>query len=157
MNKDSGVPDLTEVQAAPGVVDIPGFYGSVDMVHNLHCLNTIRQQLDPDYYEQNLQSAVKHAHRMKMRMHVDHCIDQIRQAILCHADLTPVSLRPVLMNDPTADLVGETEREHTCRNWKAVREWLTERGEKNGFLPPKKAHGGHHGGGGGEGHNHGGK
>jgi hypothetical protein len=136
------------------VVDTPGFYGSVDMVHNLHCLNTIRQQLDPDYYEQNLQSAAKHAHRMKMRMHVDHCIDQIRQAILCHADLTPVSLRPVLLDDPSADLVGETEREHTCRNWKAVREWLTERGEKEGFLPPKKGHGGHHGG---EGHDHAGR
>lgn len=138
LNKDDNeVTDMTRLEASPGVVDSPGFYGSVDMVHNLHCLNTIRKQFDPDYYETHLDAAMKHSHRMKMRMHVEHCIDQIRQAILCHADLTPVTLRPVDMDDPSADLVGETERLHTCRDWRAVRKWLTERGEENGFLPPK--------------------
>ncbi|KAF2176083.1 hypothetical protein K469DRAFT_755879 [Zopfia rhizophila CBS 207.26] len=126
LNKaDDHVADLTSLEASSGVVDTP--------------------QFDPDYYEQHLQSAMKHAHRMKMRMHVDHCIDQLRQAILCHGDLTPVTLRPVLMNDPSADLVGETERVHTCRNWKAIREWLTERGQNDGFLPPKHSDSGDYG------------
>ncbi|KAF2684278.1 hypothetical protein K458DRAFT_403946 [Lentithecium fluviatile CBS 122367] len=120
----------------PRRVDIPNYYGSIDMVHSLHCLNTIRQQFDPEYYERT-SKVPKHAHRMKMRMHVDHCIYQLRQAILCHADLTPVSLRPVLLDDPSADLVSEMECEHTCRNWKVVREWLTRRGEKEEVLPPK--------------------
>ncbi|KAL9106115.1 MAG: hypothetical protein Q9227_008815 [Pyrenula ochraceoflavens] len=138
LNKDDAeVADLTQVRASPGVADVSGFYGSVDMVHNLHCLNTIRKQFDPEYYETHLDASMKHSHRMKMRMHVDHCIDQIRQAILCHADLTPVTLRPVTMDDPSADLVGETERQHTCRDWRAVRKWLTERGKNNMSLPPK--------------------
>jgi len=110
------------------------------MVHGLHCLNTIRQSQDPEYYEKNLQAPMKHSHRMKMRMHIDHCLDHLRQAILCHGDLTPVTLRPVDIDDPTADLVGETERSHTCRNGMEIRKWLTERGAKNGFLPPKYGH-----------------
>ena len=60
------------------------------MGHSLHCLNAIRIALDGSLknpssgYRQNL-----------TRIHLDHCVEQLRQVILCHGDLTPVTLTPV--------------------------------------------------------------
>ena len=72
------------------------------------------------------------------RLHVDHCVDQLRQAILCHADATPVTLKPVRFDSNGAYmLVGETEREHTCRDGNALLRWVKERAAKTGFVDVK--------------------
>lgn len=52
---------------------------------------------------------------------VAHCIDQIRQYIMCAGDLTPI---PVMQYD----LLGgfgyvDSDVPHTCRNFDAIRAW----------------------------------
>ncbi len=57
-------------------------------------------------------------------MHRDHCIEQIRQYLMCHADLspTPTKFFPglgrnyVLSNNP-----------HVCRDFGKLRAWMTDR------------------------------
>lgn len=64
---------------------------------------------------------------------IDHCIDQIRQEILCHADTTPVTILPLVMGNETGYL-GQTERLHTCRNSKELKQWTLDRGKVDGYL-----------------------
>ncbi|KAE8406716.1 hypothetical protein BDV37DRAFT_280674 [Aspergillus pseudonomiae] len=66
-------------------------------------------------------------------MHIDHCIDQLRQAIMCSADLTPVTLQPVIQlreGRRYLILLGETERTHTCRDFETIKQWVRFRSKK---------------------------
>jgi hypothetical protein len=90
-----------------------GVFGGVDMFHSLHCLNALRKAVDGRSDEQ-----FDFLGKDFMRMHMDHCIEQLRQAILCHGDLTPVTLTPVFNPEKKIlNLVGQTEYPHTCRDW----------------------------------------
>lgn len=51
--------------------------------------------------------------------HIDHCVEQLRQAILCHGDLTPLTLTPIWNRNSRILLkLGQTEYLHTCRDWR---------------------------------------
>ena len=105
------------------------------MLHSLHCLNALRKHLDIEYYAESMTLPPEYR-----RMHVDHCVDHLRQAILCHGDLTPVTMTPVMANTslpyPVTFYLGQTEREHTCRNHEAILQWVKERGLKTGRIEP---------------------
>jgi hypothetical protein len=89
----------------------------------------MRKHLDSAYYGPHMELPAEYR-----RMHIDHCVDQLRQSIMCHADLTPVTLKPVWEGGnegpkKTLFYLGQTEREHTCRRWEDVRAWVDQRGE----------------------------
>ncbi|KAJ4376625.1 hypothetical protein N0V86_006739 [Didymella sp. IMI 355093] len=112
-----------------GSTQRPAVYAGPDVLHSLHCLNAMRKHLDSTYYAASMDLPEEYR-----RMHMDHCIDQLRQSIMCHADLTPVTLKPVWEGGEegpkkTVFYLGQTEREHTCRRWEDVRAWVDERGE----------------------------
>lgn len=67
-----------------------GFYGGPDVLHSLHCLNSIRKHLDMEYYAGSITLPPEYR-----RIHIDHCVDHLRQALLCHGDLTPVTIKPL--------------------------------------------------------------
>jgi hypothetical protein len=133
LNKDIGVPALLPLNTSD-TSHIPreGFYGGPDMLHSLHCLNGFRWTLDREYY------AAKGAMKMRPedeRLHLEHCLEQLRQAVLCHGDLTPVTLKPVHGPDGKMTvLLGETERVHTCRDGKAIAKAWREEGDRRGRL-----------------------
>lgn len=55
---------------------------------------------------------------------VDHCIDSIRLAIMCHADISIIPWQ----FDPTKGYPApRLEVVHTCRNFDAVRDWAKSR------------------------------
>ena len=100
-----------------------GVYGGIDMFHSLHCLDSLRRAIN---------------HRTKMQyealqanftqLHLGHCVEQLRQAILCHGDLTPVTLTPVFQHErKILNLVGQTEYPHTCRDWTRFQKLMHER------------------------------
>ncbi|KAF1988329.1 hypothetical protein K402DRAFT_374200 [Aulographum hederae CBS 113979] len=138
LERDSYLPPLTSLPHRPSV-GTPGIYGGPDVLHNLHCLNALRKHLDLDYYEPSMQLPLRYR-----RMHIEHCIDQLRQAVMCHGDLTPVTLKPVWVGGGEKDnerigdgvlyLLGQTERMHTCRRWEDIREWVEQRGEEGGAV-----------------------
>ena len=73
----------------------------VSMFHQLHCVDKLRRALDnPD-------------DPISTIPHLQHCLNYIRQMILCAADLT---LEPVDIGHEASG-VGVT---HTCRDWRTV-------------------------------------
>ncbi|KAK0391013.1 hypothetical protein NLU13_0515 [Sarocladium strictum] len=101
---------------------------SLYMYHTLHCVNMVRKSLDFEYYYEN------HTEKMgdDYRGHVYHCLDDIRQNIMCQGDLTPV---PFYWDDIMRWPVGNTSQPHTCRNLDSIREWAMARRVGKGASP----------------------
>ena len=55
-------------------------------------------------------------------MHVDHCIETVRIALMCYADITPlfVSEDP---HSPTGER-ADFNTHHRCRNFDQIEEWV---------------------------------
>ncbi|KAL9624357.1 MAG: hypothetical protein Q9160_001319 [Pyrenula sp. 1 TL-2023] len=89
-----------------------GYAASLDMFHTLHCLDHIRKSLYPEHYHQ------KSLHGW---IHNGHCIDHIRQQIMCQGDLTPL---PSQYFESVGENYLDSDREHTCRDFSQIREWV---------------------------------
>lgn len=94
--------------------------------HTLHCLNYLRESLYPEYYTSRRDSdpepwAPTH------QLHIEHCVELIRQSIMCSLDLTLIPKR-ILGNSETGPVWHADQNQlHTCRDFAAAREWLIER------------------------------
>jgi len=102
--------------------DGSGYYGQLSVYHHLHCLRYIRDILYPDYY--NKRNTPNRNIQVDVSVHVKHCINDIRQALMCHADTSVVTFEwepkyrkpwPVFSND------------HTCVDWGALDNWSSKR------------------------------
>lgn len=95
-----------------------------DFSHNLHCLNAIRKTISTIHYPNtttpNQNQNIDLLGPDWDRVHIEHCMDRIRQTILCHADLTP---SPIYSWEGVAVAVGKTGM-RTCRKWTPIKEWL---------------------------------
>ena len=61
---------------------------------------------------------------LTMSIHLDHCIDAIRQTLMCASDITPMPFAWYLeyqVNFPVFDTL------HTCRDFDAIKEWAQAR------------------------------
>ncbi|EXJ59215.1 hypothetical protein A1O7_06647 [Cladophialophora yegresii CBS 114405] len=69
--------------------------------------NRIRMSLDEDYY--GMRDRTAHG----VRVHLDHCLDYLRQSIQCSADMTPV----IMYFQPWINmtLVSQAGRFSLCR------------------------------------------
>ncbi|KAK8044802.1 hypothetical protein PG993_004826 [Apiospora rasikravindrae] len=106
---------------------IPGtkrYLVQLDVFHELHCLDDLRMLLYPERFpgmdelkdENGVIDRTAHAFR-----HWDHCIDSLRQVLMCHADVSPVSWR---LNVPVKKmLIPQLSTTHTCRNFSRIHEW----------------------------------
>ncbi|KAI0964835.1 hypothetical protein F4678DRAFT_367028 [Xylaria arbuscula] len=110
-------------QEADSVADItyqkPGgwYLTGPDSFHQLHCLDVLRRSLRPDYYTPPNPEPVH-------TMHVEHCIDYLRQGVMCAADLTMI---PVQWSTKRDRILQNTEVVHTCRNFDKIHEWTLAR------------------------------
>lgn len=102
-----------------------GIYrAGMDVLHTLHCLNLLRMTQDFEHYLEK-GDIEKGPNR---RMHIDHCINHLRQIVQCHGDMTPL---PVIWVDIKNHAHGgrtipDFDQVHTCRDFTALREWSTE-------------------------------
>lgn len=53
-----------------------------------------------------------------------HCVENLRAAILCHSDVTPVTFH---WNRRMESIVQKLETPHKCRNFEKIRRWAGER------------------------------
>ncbi|KAF8991800.1 hypothetical protein BDQ17DRAFT_1254546, partial [Cyathus striatus] len=80
-NQAEKLPNKTA--AIPG--DPDGFYiAELEVFHQLHCLNMVRQALYPDYYPDMRMGTPR------SDVHIGHCIDAIRQSLMCSADISTI-------------------------------------------------------------------
>lgn len=60
-------------------------------------------------------------------IHMDHCIDQLRQSLACSSDVTPI---PYVWYPQYNSTLPQTGITHTCRNFDAIRDWAREHESK---------------------------
>ncbi|KAK8041679.1 hypothetical protein PG993_006202 [Apiospora rasikravindrae] len=120
-----------------------GYVAALEVMHTIHCLVSSPSLIStsPSLYELPEQAKTcrlhtgPHPQGLPPRRlppdnaihgvkHIDHCINHLRQVILCAGDLTPI---------PSVYFMGiennyiNSDRPHTCRNFKKIRDWVSER------------------------------
>ncbi|OJJ47404.1 hypothetical protein ASPZODRAFT_16085 [Penicilliopsis zonata CBS 506.65] len=89
----------------------------LEVFHQLHCLNSLRRLI---YNTSTFVTGVG------AEMHVDHCIDYLRQTIMCHSDVTPITHIPKPSHHQRgAPWMPNFASKHTCRNFWKIHEWAT--------------------------------
>ncbi|KIJ48692.1 hypothetical protein M422DRAFT_162401, partial [Sphaerobolus stellatus SS14] len=103
------------------IKDEPGYYlGLFDVFHQLHCLDSIRRTLHKDYYG----VGEHHNYDMLEPKHAFHCVEYIRQALMCNPD---VSMNVWNWYDDLKGVRGSSHQAHTCVNFSKLQEWARER------------------------------
>ncbi|OJJ45071.1 hypothetical protein ASPZODRAFT_70555 [Penicilliopsis zonata CBS 506.65] len=99
-----------------------GYPANVEGLHQLHCLNLLRQTLhwNYDYYHALGQGAFQNDDTIVQR-HTTHCLDIIRQQLMCTVDIGVLGQVWISPDHPTPFVDFNTQ--HVCRNFDAVREW----------------------------------
>jgi hypothetical protein len=96
-----------------------GYLVGLDVLHTLHCVNELRKALDRShYYNKETKLAFPD------RGHRDHCLDHIRQQLMCHADMTPI---PVIWYEGHGRSFVQSDVVHTCRDWDALHRFISTR------------------------------
>ncbi|KGO55314.1 Protein of unknown function DUF3328 [Penicillium expansum] len=86
--------------------------------HQMHCVNFIRMWTYRDHYKEEQEEFMDSA--SMQRTHIDHCVEMIRQFVMCHADTNLVSTNWVAGSSlPHPNF----NTKHTCRNFDAVVDW----------------------------------
>ena len=97
-----------------------------DMFHSLHCLNAIRKEISERVYNSSTgySSHSSHFPPEGVIPHIEHCMDRIRQSIMCQGDLSP---SPMYWWQGFNLAFGRAGA-HTCRKWLPIREWIADSG-----------------------------
>ncbi|KAG2127965.1 hypothetical protein DEU56DRAFT_915576 [Suillus clintonianus] len=97
-----------------------GFMVSMESPHQLHCLNLLRKSSWLEYYgptDPSFQDAPE-----VVRMHLDHCIEMIRQTIMCNADVTMITWDWVQGHKiPYPNF----NTRHQCRDYEKILDWAS--------------------------------
>ncbi|KAF2473007.1 uncharacterized protein BDR25DRAFT_283666 [Lindgomyces ingoldianus] len=96
-----------------------GYRVGLEVFHQLHCLNLLRMSTYPDYYTKLWWSDTNDKPE-KVRMHLDHCIEILRENLMCQADVN------VFTFHEKPGLEGfwpDYEQHHACRNFDQIRQW----------------------------------
>ncbi|KAG4444146.1 hypothetical protein IFR05_000375 [Cadophora sp. M221] len=113
------------------------FHIAIDVFHSLHCLNAIRKELDHEYYippDGDVEKATgkHHDHSLwsekSRRVHLDHCMNHIRQSLQCHPDLSLAAMKKQVSGSGQTIYLGNAEK-HTCQDWGSIRKWVDARVE----------------------------
>lgn len=92
--------------------------------HHLHCLNLLRQALhwNFDYYLALGEGPFKNTERI-LQSHVGHCLDILRQVIMCQPDTGVFGAYFVEdIGEPFVDF----NTKHKCKNFDELKDWVTE-------------------------------
>ncbi|KAI1093972.1 hypothetical protein F5B19DRAFT_448205 [Rostrohypoxylon terebratum] len=101
-----------------------GFVGGLGISHSLHCLKRLKQYLHPEYYysheEQNWD---------ELYSHVDHCLESLRQELMCNADINVYTLEwtPHSRFKPAV----RVPQPHACVDWISLHSWMKERAARS--------------------------
>jgi len=98
---------------------VEGYRVGLEVFHQLHCINLLRQVTYKEYYIEvgngNFASGPE-----ELKMHTDHCLEILRKNIQCNADVGVFTFY-LLEGDPLP--WPELNTNHMCRNFDKVREW----------------------------------
>ncbi|KZT37790.1 hypothetical protein SISSUDRAFT_1062539 [Sistotremastrum suecicum HHB10207 ss-3] len=144
------LPNWTE--PLPGHEKDEHYLINLDVFHQLHCLNFIRKALNPERYGPAGLGPPLYKDDPTPFDHTDHCVNIIRENIMCNADITPNVWQ---WNEERQVIFPHFDTIRTCRNFDAIYDWAKEREVRDSWnssvhLSLELAHGGMHG----HGHGH---
>ena len=98
----------------------------VEGFHQIHCLNLLRKSLYYNYDHYHSKKEVEfHDSDHVVRWHVSHCLDFLRQRLMCDLDIG--TFGQVWVKHPTPRPWVDFNTRHTCRNFDAIRAWNEEK------------------------------
>ncbi|PQE13904.1 tat pathway signal sequence protein [Rutstroemia sp. NJR-2017a BBW] len=115
-----GMPD-THLKVKDPKTGVEGYRVGLEVFHQLHCINLLRQVTYRDWYE-DISGEFKEGPE-GLRMHTDHCLEILRMNVQCNADVGVFTLY-MLEGDPAP--WPELNSWHVCRNFDAVLDWAME-------------------------------
>jgi Mycotoxin biosynthesis protein UstYa len=122
-----------------------GYLTSFSVFHYLHCLDMVRKVTEHIYYPEHYNLSAQHnpwtsglssiegfqEDGPMADEHIGHCIDSIRQALMCQPDLGPVVWQWV-PSDQRVKVWAQTV--HTCANWDELLDFAKEREYTDDFV-----------------------
>ncbi|KAK4214179.1 hypothetical protein QBC37DRAFT_284433, partial [Rhypophila decipiens] len=97
-----------------------GFYiTGLEVYHQLHCLDLVRKHLYPDRY--GADGGMSPAAKKEYWIHLEHCIDNLRQTIMCYADVSTI---PWKFHERVQGNFPDAHTTHVCRDFDKLSEWM---------------------------------
>ncbi|KAH6877071.1 hypothetical protein B0T10DRAFT_413860 [Thelonectria olida] len=96
-----------------------GYRVGIQVFHQLHCLNLLRQDSYKEEYYTHHGGDIE-VQPEDLRGHLDHCIEILRVALMCQADVGVYAFK---YYDGYKGHWPDFSTLHTCRNFNAIREW----------------------------------
>ncbi|KAI0907414.1 hypothetical protein F4824DRAFT_391668 [Ustulina deusta] len=112
--------DQTSLEMKDGT----GYLATLGVYHELHCIKRLRRWFYRDYYYPNA-TELEYNERMT---HAEHCLEFIRQAAVCHGDITITSFK--WLHDAAGHVIEPTTKEgalHRCVRWDRLSDWAKSR------------------------------
>ncbi|KAK4447006.1 hypothetical protein QBC34DRAFT_427803 [Podospora aff. communis PSN243] len=106
------------------------YIAQVEVFHQIHCLNELRNEMYPDYYHISHPTELHLAHRA-------HCIHMLLQALMCNADVGIIThnwVHDERYSEPKTRAFPDFGVHKMCRNFDAVMGWLREKGGVRDFA-----------------------
>ncbi|KAI1101411.1 hypothetical protein F4804DRAFT_316059 [Jackrogersella minutella] len=92
----------------------------IEVFHHMHCLNIIRQYTYKEYYFQpeNKPNSFTDPEHI-IRAHIDHCIEMLRETLLCQGDVGIITYNWV----KPWGIYPDFSTEHKCRKLDKIMDW----------------------------------
>ncbi|KAI1459581.1 hypothetical protein F4805DRAFT_67563 [Annulohypoxylon moriforme] len=106
------------------------YLGVIGGYHHLHCLNNMRIAIHWDYYKDKYGNYTRQ--EVFSREHSDHCIDTIRQALMCHANTEVHTGEWLDRAHELGDKELSGQSTTTCLKWESLDKWARPRALRPG-------------------------
>ncbi|KAK4189737.1 hypothetical protein QBC35DRAFT_449981 [Podospora australis] len=100
-----------------------GYVGGLGISHALHCIKRIKQYLHPEYYYSHEKQDWK-----ELYSHVDHCLESLRQELMCSADVNVYTLKWTRHSRFKPSV--KVPQPHACVDWEALHGWMKGRASR---------------------------
>ncbi|KAL4263314.1 ustYa family protein [Pleurotus pulmonarius] len=137
----------------PSFGNMSRLYGGLDVFHQLHCLDYVRKAIEPERYGNSHHGRSSLARRRASKdlphvsdtEHISHCIDMIRQSLMCSADISVISWYMPEASSPehTPRPLPRFDQTRMCRDFDSLRDWARSRTPDAEGLEGVMPHGDH--------------
>ncbi|KAJ4147382.1 hypothetical protein LMH87_001904 [Akanthomyces muscarius] len=123
IDEKSAIRLINRTEHAPVSGSETDYVIGLDVFHQLHCLNMLRQSIYPLRYNSSI---VRQDGSIDFLgwAHLDHCIEALRESLTCSVD---VSVVPYRWHPDTKIAEPDIRSMHMCRNFTKIRDWAFDR------------------------------
>ncbi|KAJ3552824.1 hypothetical protein NM688_g3948 [Phlebia brevispora] len=127
---DFGISQIPEWQAdrlpnpsAPFPENPEYYIVQLSAFHQMHCLNNIRKALWSEHYVDPVTGELDGLNSHQLRAHLNHCLDTLRQGIMCAGDVSPIVWH--WSDEDQGDIIN-LDIAHSCRSYDSLVTWAKE-------------------------------